>query len=478
MFDSRFRTLVAVSALCFGGFAASLTQTLLIPVQPDLPRFLDASPANASWAITVTLLVAAVAMPTVGRLADLFGKQPLTVVCLGFLLVGSMLCVIADSLPLMLTGRAMHGVAMGLIPVGISLIREISTPRMAATGIAAMSAMMGIGAGAGLPLAAWITEAAGWRWMFGLSALMAVISMVLTWIFVPRRAVSSNGRVDVVGAVVLTIGLISFLVGLSRSNVWGWDDPRTWTGLIAGIIVLALWTVLETRRREPLVDVRTMAKVPVLLTNAAAVAYGFGTLAWILVMPQLLQSPRADGVGLGQTMLEAGLWMAPGGLSMVVLAPVTSYLIHSIGASTTLIAGGVFLSVGYAFAIVFQSSPWHIMVVGIVISFGVGMGYAAMPTLILDAVPSEEAAAAVGVNALMRMVGMTLAAAVMSTILTNSSVVVNGRELPSHNAYLLCFIVGAAVALVASVLAVFIPRATTREAARNVMAPTPFESLS
>ena len=117
-----------VVVLCFGGLVASLTQTLLIPIQTELGPLLGTTPANAAWVITVTLLAGAVAMPTAGRLADLFGKQRVIAVSALMLLLASVICALSDSLAPMLVGRAMQGLAMGFIPVGISLMREITPP--------------------------------------------------------------------------------------------------------------------------------------------------------------------------------------------------------------------------------------------------------------------------------------------------------------------------------------------------------------
>ena len=104
-------------------------QTLVIPIQSELPGLLHASPDNTSWVVTITLLAAAVSMPVAGRVADLFGKQRVLLASAAILLVGSVVCALSDSLLPMLAGRALQGLAMGFIPVGISLMREITPPR-------------------------------------------------------------------------------------------------------------------------------------------------------------------------------------------------------------------------------------------------------------------------------------------------------------------------------------------------------------
>ncbi len=142
---------------------------------------------------------------------------------------------------------------------------------------------------------------------------------------------ANPGRIDWTGAVLLGIGLVGFLIGISKANAWGWGDPKTLGCIAGGVVVLVLWGWFELAQAEPLVDLRTTAQLPVLMTNIAAVAIGFGMMAQSIVMPQLLQLPEATGYGLRQSMLHAGLWMAAGGLMMMVFAPISSVLIKRFG---------------------------------------------------------------------------------------------------------------------------------------------------
>jgi MFS family permease len=450
--------LVAVVVLCFGGLCAALTQTLVIPIQSELPDFLGTSAANAAWVVTVTLLAGAVAMPVAGRLADLFGKQRVLVVSSLILLAGSLVCALSDTLGPVLVGRAMQGLAMGFIPVGISLMREITPPKLTATGIAAMSATLGVGGAIGLPLSAWIAQAGDWHTLFWVATGLSALVAVLTWFAVPHVHDGQPGRLDVVGGVGLAVGLVSVLVGVSKATTWGWTDARTLGAIAAGIVVLLVWGAYELRQSEPLVDLRTTAQLPVLMTNIAAVAIGFGMMAQSIVVPQLLQMPTATGYGLGQTILEAGLWLAPGGLMMLFFAPVSSRLMRTIGAKLTLMIGASVLGAGYLVAFFLMDAPWQLLVASCIACAGVGIGYAAMPTLIMDAVPVREAASAVGLNALMRSVGTTLAAAVMGTVLTSRTMPFGDIEVPTMGAFQLCFVAGAIAAFVGVAIASTIPR--------------------
>jgi MFS family permease len=452
-----------VVVLCFGGLVASLTQTLLIPIQSELPQLLNTSSANAAWVITITLLAGAVAMPTAGRLADLYGKQRVLVASAGLLLVASVICALSDSLAPMLVGRALQGLAMGFIPVGISLMREITPPRLTGTAIAAMSATLGVGGAIGLPLSAFVAQNWDWHALFWVAAALAAVVLASAWFLVPHVADAAPGRFDWIGALGLAVGLVTFLVGVSKATDWGWGDPRTLGAMAAGLLVLLVWGRYQMRTHEPLVDLRTTARLPVLLTNVAAVAIGFGMMAQAIVVPQLLQIPGITGYGLGQSILAAGLWMAPSGLMMLLFAPVSARLMVIIGAKRTLMIGAAVLGSGYLVGFFLMGSAWELMLACLVASAGVGIGYAAMPTLILDAVPQAEAASAVGVNALMRSVGTTLAAAVMATVLTSSTKVFGGIPFPTESAFKWCFALGALAAFAGVAIAAFVPGRRTAE---------------
>ena len=469
------RPLLAVVALCFGGLSAALTQTMVIPIQSELPELLGTSGANAGWVVTATLLAAAVSMPVAGRLADLYGKQRVLVVNAALLVAGSALSAVTSSLLPMLAGRTLQGFAMGFIPVGISLMREFTPPHMTSTAIAAMSATLGVGGAIGLPLSAWIADGHDWHLLFWVSAGLAVAVLVATIFLVPHIHDAQPGRLDVLGGLGLALGLVSFLVGVSKATTWGWGSGRTWGAIVGGLVVLVTWGAYELRQADPLVDLRTTARPQILLTNIAAVAIGFGMMAQSIVVPQLLEMPAATGYGLGQSILAAGLWMAPAGLMMMLFAPVSSSMMNRAGARQTLMLGAAVIGLGYVVAVAMMDAPWQLLVASCIAAAGVGIGYAAMPTLILDSAPVREAASAVGVNALMRSVGTTLSSAVMATILTSSTTSLSGFALPTRGAFQVCFVIGAVAAFVGVAIAATIPRGRPRDT-QDLPAPVEAEA--
>jgi MFS family permease len=456
---------LVIAVLAFGSLCAALMQSLVIPIQGELPTLLGTSAANASWVVTATLLGSAVAMPVTGRLADIHGRKPVLVVSAAILLVGSLICAVSGSLVPVLVGRVLQGVAMGFIPVAIAMAREVAPVRLVNTAVAGISATLGVGGALGLPLAAWVAQNHDWHALFWLSTGLAALILVAVTVLVPRVRTDDPSRLDVVGALGLAVGLVAVLVAVSKGHDWGWTSGGTLGLLVGGVVVLLAWGVFELRHPDPLVDLRTTARRPVLMTNLAALLIGFGMMAQSIVVPQLLQLPAATGFGLGQTILQTGLWMAPAGLMMMLLTPVSSRMLGTLGGRTTLAIGATVLGGGYLLAVCLTGAPWQLTVATCVASAGVGIGYAAMPTLIMQAVPATEAASGVGVNALMRSMGTTVAGAVMAVVLTSGTVDLGGGlVVPGEAAFRTCFVIGAAAALAGALVVLLIPRRPRRGA--------------
>ncbi|PJI91178.1 MFS transporter [Luteimicrobium subarcticum] len=465
------RAVWIIGALLFGSLASALMQSLVIPIQSELPSFLDTSASNASWVLTATLLGAGVTMPLVGRLADVLGKKPVLVAAASVLIVGSLVCAVSDSLTFVLVGRVLQGMAMGYIPVAISMVREVAPPHMVNSATAAVSATLGVGGALGLPLAAWIAQDHDWHALFWVATALAVVMLVLSVVVLPNTHDAHPASIDWVGAAGLAAGLVGVLVGVSKGNDWGWGEPLTIGMIAGGVVVLLAWGWFELRHHDPLVDLRTMAKKSILLTNIAAVLIGFGMMAQSIVVPQLLQMPEATGYGLGQSILAAGLWMAPGGLMMMLFAPVSSKLLTSYGARVTLAIGAAVLALGYVAALFLMDAPWQLMIASCISLAGVGVGYAAMPTMILSNVPPTEASSSVSVNTLMRSIGTTVAGAVMAVVLTSKTMDLGGYAVPTQGAFQLCFVVGAIAAGLGALVILLAPRRARDDAAALAVTP-------
>ncbi|WP_043729258.1 MFS transporter [Streptomyces zinciresistens] len=452
------RSNAVVAVLAFAGIVVSLMQTLVIPIVPELPKLLDAPASDTAWAVTATLLAAAVATPVMGRLGDMYGKRRMLLVSVVMLIGGSVVCALSDSLIPMIAGRVLQGLASGVIPLGISIMRDELPADRLGSATALMSASLGIGGALGLPAAAVIADNFDWHVLFWTSAVMGVLALVCVVLFVPESAVRTGGRFDLVGAVGLAAGLVCLLLAISKGADWGWTGGTTLGLFAAAVLILLAWGWWELRTGEPLVDLRTTARRQVLVTNLASIAVGFAMFAMSLVLPQLLQLPAQTGYGLGKSMLVAGLCLAPSGLVMMATAPVSAAVSRARGPKVTLMIGVLIVAVGYGLNIVLMSQVWHFILIACIIGAGIGFAYGSMPALIMGAVPPSETAAANSLNTLMRSLGTSTASAVAGVILAQMTTDLGGYALPSENAFKVVLAVGAGAALLAFVVAAFIPR--------------------
>ncbi|MBP0459018.1 MFS transporter [Streptomyces montanisoli] len=448
-----------IATLAFAGTAAALMQTLVTPLIAELPRLLHTSASNAAWVITVTLLVGAVCVPVSGRLGDMFGKRRIILACCVPLLVGSVVCALSSSVIPMIVGRGLQGMGMGMVPLGIALLRDTVPAERLSSSIALVSASMGIGGGLGLPIAAAVAQYASWRVLFWGAAVLAVAIAVLVHFLIPDVPTGSakGQRFDGLGSIGLAIGLVCLLLAVSKGSDWGWGSGTTLGLLAAAVVVLVAWGLWELRTRDPLIDLRTTARPRVLLTNIASVFVGFGMYASMLVMPQLLQLPSATGYGLGQSLLASGLWMAPGGLMMMFVSPLGGKLTDAKGPKFTLISGVLVIAVGYGLSLPLMGSAWGLMLAAIVANSGVGLAYGAMPALIMSAVPLSETAAANGFNSLMRSLGTSIGSAVIGVVLSQMTVSMGGFKIASESGFRTALLVGCGVSLVAALIAAAIP---------------------
>ncbi|QJS99942.1 MFS transporter [Streptomyces asoensis] len=470
---------LVVAVLAFGGIVVSLMQTLVIPIVPELPKLLDAPASDTAWAVTATLLAAAVATPVMGRLGDMHGKRRMLLVSLLMLIAGSVTAALSDGLVPMIVGRALQGLASGVIPLGISIMRDELPAERLGSATALMSASLGIGGALGLPAAALIADHFDWHTLFWTSAALGVVAAVLVPVFVPESKVRTGGRFDLVGALGMAAGLVCLLLAISKGADWGWGSGTTLGLFAAAVVVLLLWGVFELRVREPLVDLRTTARRQVLVTNLASMAFGFSMFAMSLVLPQLLQLPEATGYGLGRSLLAAGLVMAPTGLVMMATAPLSALVSKARGPKVTLMLGAVIVAAGYGLNIVLMDEVWELVLVSCVIGAGIGFAYGAMPALIMGAVDPSETAAANSLNTLMRSIGTSTAGAVAGVLLAQMTTTFGGAALPSENGFKVVMAVGAGAALLALVVAAFIPRqrpAGTATSAAEPASPVPVEA--
>lgn len=280
---------------------------------------------------------------------------------------------------------------------------------------------------------------------------------MLTLVAVPETKTRAKGTFDHLGAFGLSLGLVLFLLPITKGSDWGWTSATTLGLFGASALVLLLWGVLELRIPAPLVDLRTTARREVLLTNLASIMVGVSFYVVSLVLPQLLQLPSSTGYGLGQSMIVAGLCVAPLGLTMMFTAPVYARISAKYGPRSTLILGLLIIAVGYGAGLGLMSAAWQTVIVSVVLGAGIGLAYSSLPALIIGAVDPSETGAANGLNTLMRSIGTSVSSAVIGMVLANTANQVGGVAVPTMHGFRVSFLIATAAVAVGLLLAFFLP---------------------
>lgn len=448
-------TLVLVAA---AGLLVSLTQSILVPILPELSVDLHASSTAVEWLLTSTLLAGAVAVPVFGRLGDLYGKKLMLVVALAAFFLGSLICAFTSNMTVMIIGRAVVGVSIAAIPLGISLISTVLPPKRVAGGIALISATLGIGGALALPLAGFVAEHADYHVLFWICVAGGVTALAGTILVVPEPPIGGHGKLDLPGTVLLTVALIALLLPLSEGSVWGWGDVKTIGLLAAAVVLLVVFVGLERRLASPVIDVAVNARPALLLTNIASVCVGFALFATLIGTSDFVEAPSAAGYGFGSSIVVGGLTLLPSGLGMLVLSLFSARISARFGPKRALALGAVIIGIGFMLRIFLVTELWEVVLGTSLAGAGTGIAYAAMPSLILRSAPRSELAAANGLNSLARALGSSLASAIGGAILTSQVIMLGGTALPSLSAYRTLFAACSAAAIIGAVIALTIPQ--------------------
>jgi MFS family permease len=229
---------ITLAALALAGLAFALLQSLVAPALPEIQQSLHASESDVTWVLTAYLLSASVATPLLGRLGDIHGKERVLVGVLVALAVGTVISALATSLPLLVAGRVVQGAGGGVFPLAFGIIRDEFPRDRVAGAIGFISAILGIGAGAGIVLAGVIVDHLSSHWLFWFPLVVVVIAAVATVFYVPESPVKAPARISWGAAALLSAGLTAVLLAVSHAATWGWGSARTLGLVAAGLVVL------------------------------------------------------------------------------------------------------------------------------------------------------------------------------------------------------------------------------------------------
>lgn len=399
---------VAFLGAVIGGVGAPLITSVALSVRVPLDV--------AQWTLTVSLFAGAIAAPVLGRLGAGSHRRTTILATLSLVAAGGLLTAIPLPFAVLLIGRALQGLGLGVVALLMSVARDhLSTERAHAT-IATVSVASTVGIGVAYPLMGFIDQLAGLRAAYGVGFLLSLAAVLIAWHMIPEDAPRPPVRVDVLGAVLLGLGTLGVLLVVAQPSVW--ETP--WIGasvVLAAAIALWAWVLVERRSIAPLVDLGLLTKGSVLRANTAMLAAGVGMYLLFSLLTRYVQIPSRAGYGFGLSGVLAGAALIPFSALGFVAGRLTPWLTRHVSArwSYVIYAGFVIIAAGLFAA---QHSSLAVMLLAMaVLGFGVGGISAIMPRLVLDGVPQPETSSVLSINQIVRSIGFSIGSALAGLLL-------------------------------------------------------------
>jgi EmrB/QacA subfamily drug resistance transporter len=449
------------AVLALGGISYALLQSLVAPALPNIQHSLHCSEDAVSWVLTSYLLSASIATPILGRLGDMHGKERLLVIVLALLSVGTLISAFSTTLVVMVIGRVIQGAAGGIFPLAFGIIRDEFPRARIAGGIGLMSALLGVGGGAGVVLAGPIVDNLSYHYLFWLPLIPILAATVLTHLFVPESPIRVPGKINWAGAALMTIGLVLVLLAVSETATWHWLNAKTLGCIALGLVFLVLWVRNESRSDQPLVDMRMMRIRGVWTTNVVALLLGFGMYASFILLPQFVEAPAKAGYGFAADVTQAGLFLVPCTLAMLIVGAQTGRLEKLFGSKPPLLAGGILTCASFTLLTFARDEKWQVYVASALLGAGIGLAFAAMANLIIENVGPGETGVATGMNTVTRTVGGAFGGAATASVIAGT---IGATGYPSEHGYTAAFALCAAALALGVLVGLAIPQRRPEEA--------------
>jgi MFS family permease len=444
-----------VPVLIYLAMLVAVISSLGAPLVPAIAAANDVSVTSAQWSLTVTLMVGAVATPVIGRLGDGPHRRTVVLVVLAVVLVGSVLAALPLGFGWLLAGRALQGVGLGLTPLAIATARTALTGERSRSTVAALSVTVAAGVGLGYPLTGALAEFGGVHAAFWFGAATSAIAIVAAALVYPRSAEVPPRRLDVAGALLLGTGLAAGLLALGEAETWGWTSPAV-VGLaaLAGLS-LAAWAAWQLRTDSPLVDLRLARGRTAATAHGAALLVGLANYLLIASVPRLAQTPESTGYGFGTSVVVAGLVLLPFSVASFLASRLAPPLQRAVGRRWVLPVGAALLGAGEVLVAFVRADLWQLFLAMAVAGLGVGTVFAALPALIVGAVPAGETGSAMSLNQVMRYIGFAVGSALSATVLEAATP--SGEGFPGSEGYAEVGLVGLGACIALAVLTAVSP---------------------
>ena len=424
----------------------SSSQTLLIPAIPVLADERGFSVVTNGWLLSAFLIAASISAPLLGRIGDLKGRRNLAVLTSAAYVTGSLICLVGGDHGLVVSvGRAFQGLSAGVFALHIAAIQQVvSGAATRAAHIGVLSGVVAMGPAVGFLVGGTVTAHFGVSMLFALGIGIGVLSTVLLWFWAPASGGTSEGSVDVWGAVLVASSLLCLLTFLAELGVSGPTSSRSLLALGCTTVALAVTVVWLRRVSTPFIDLSILVERVSALGNLATALSAGAMFGLFVAVPQLVQGEAGTGFGLGP--VSAGLFLVPGAIAMVLVGPLAGRVGASRGYGGVIVAGNAVCAVGMIALALLPPTMALVVVLATLAGLGIGVAFPAMPSVVMLSAPRDSVGVAAGINSLSRGIGSAVGAQLVLMLAVAEPATAGTGQRSAFVMSAVCAVMAAAVA--------------------------------
>ena len=455
--DERKRWL-ALIVLCLGVLMIVLDTTIVNVALPSIQADLAFTETSLVWVVNAYMLTFGGCLLLGGRLGDLFGHRKLFLLGLTLFTLASAACGLANSQGLLITARAVQGLGGAVVSaVSLSLIMNLFTsPEDRARAMGIYGFVCAGGGSIGVLLGGLLTSALSWHWIFLVNLPIGVAVYAACVALLPAgKPLADRTKLDVAGAIAVTTSLMLAVYAVVHGNEAGWTSTQTLTQLGSAVALMIVFLIIESRVSHPLMPLHMFALRNVATANVVGVLWAAAMFAWFFISALYMQRV------LNYSAMQVGLAFLPANIIMAVFSlGLSARLVMRFGILAPLSLGLLVAAVGLLLcARAPAGGNFMLDVMPGMLLLGLGAGVAFNPVLLaaMSDVAPDESGLASGVVNTSFMMGGALGLAILASLAAarTQGLATAGADATTalNGGYHLAFLLGAAAALLASVLA-------------------------
>ena len=445
--------LIAVAAL------VAVISSLGAPLIPSIARADNVSLSAAEWLLTAALMTGALATPAMGRLADGPRKRRVIEFALTAVLAGCVLSAVSSSFVVLIIGRGMQGIGLGLLPVTMAIARSLFSAEEAGRAIAALSVSAAVGAGLGYPITSLIAQFLDYHAAFWFGAIIVAAALALVLVVLPSLSEGRSRRFDWLGMATLGAAIVGVSVVLSEGGGWGWSSPLALSTAVFSAVMVWLWIVHELRITDPLIDVRQVRNRSVLTADMSAFLIATAMYLFLPIVIEFVQIPAKNGYGFGSSILVSGLVFVPLSIGSFVASRFLNFYTRRFGVRSMIPFGSLMFATSTLFFAVEHRALWEAFLAAGLAGIGIGFTFAAMPGFVVRAVPASETGSAMGFYQVIRSIGLSLGSALAAAVLIGFTA--PGHIYPSYQGFRVTLIVATVLCAMTALVSYLLPGRVT-----------------